>query len=262
MLRYFKIWWGFCQTSFMSDIEYRANMVIKILVDIIWYAAQFSVFEVLYRHTDSIGGWAHDQTRVFMAVLFVVDSIYMVLFHENLDNLSWLVKKGDLDLLLTKPVSSQFMVSCKKVNVTYLGNVVLTGIFLVWAVHQLQAPVGFDQILLFLFSIIFSLSVTYVFRMCFSILALIFQNAEYITFVWYSLYRFGTRPDSMYPSFVRYALLSFIPVAFIASVPARFLVEGVQWDLFLGGLGLSCLLLFSTAQFWNYALKKYSSASS
>lgn len=262
MLRYLKIWWGFCQISFMADIEYRANIVIKVLVDIIWYVAQFSVFEVLYRHTDSIGGWAHDQTRVFMAVLFVVDSIYMVLFHENLDQISWMVKKGDLDLLLTKPVSAQFMVSCKKVNVTYIANILLTSIFLFWAVQQLKTSVGVTQILLFIFSIIFSLSVTYSFRMFFSIFALIFQNAENMTFIWYSLYRFGTRPDSMYPSFVRYALLSFIPVAFIASVPARLIVEGVQWDLFFGGIGLSLLLLFSTAKFWNYALKKYSSASS
>ena len=262
MVRYLKIWWGFFETSFMEDIEYRANMVIKIIVDVIWYAGQFSVFEVLYRHTDSIGGWAHDQTRVFMGSLFVMDSIYMVLFHENLDHLSWMVKKGELDLLLTKPISSQFMVSCKKVNVTYIGNIILTSLFLFWAVSKLQTSVGLGQILLFIVSIIFSLSVTYAFRMCFAILSLIFQNAQYITFVWYQLYRFGTRPDAMYPNFLRYALLSFVPVAFIASVPSRFLVEGIQWDLFFGGIIVSCTLLFLTSKFWNFALKKYSSASS
>ena len=246
----------------MSDIEYRANMVIKILVDIIWYVAQFAVFEVLYQHTDSIGGWTQDQTRVFLGALFLIDAIYMVLFHENLDHLSWMVKRGELDLLLTKPISSQFMVSCKKVNVTYIANVFLTGAFLVWAVLQLKTPVGWAQILFFTLSIAFSLSVTYAFRLCFAVLALIFQNAEYITFIWYQLYRFGTRPDAMYPNLLRYAHLTIIPVAFLDSVPSRFIVEGIQWDLFLGGLAVSVLLLYLTARFWNYALKKYSSASS
>ena len=262
MMRYLRVWWGFCQTSFMSEIEYRANMVIKILVDIIWYAAQFAVFEVLYQHTDAIGGWTQDQTRVFLGALFLIDAIYMVLFHENLDHLSWMVKRGELDLLLTKPISAQFMVSCKKVNVTYIGNVVLTSIFLLWAVNQLKTPVGIEQILFFLISIIFSLAVTYAFRLCFAVLALIFQNAEYITFIWYQLYRFGTRPDAMYPTMLRYALLTIIPVAFIVSVPARFIVEGIQWDLFAGGIVITVLLLYLTSRFWNFALKKYSSASS
>ena len=262
MMRYLRIWWGFCESSFMSDIEYRANMVVKILVDIIWYAAQFSIFEVLYSHTDSIGGWTHEQTRVFMGVLFVVDAIYMVLFHENLDHIAWMVKRGELDLLLTKPISSQFMISCKKVNVTYVANIVLTTVFLLWAISGLSTPIGWTQVLFFLLSIIFSLSVIYAFRMSFAVLSIIFQNAEYITFLWYQLYRFGTRPDGMYPTLLRYALMSFVPVAFIASVPSRFLIEGVQWDLFFGGIALSVTLLFLTSKFWNYALKKYSSASS
>lgn len=262
MMRYLKIWWGFCQTSFMSDMEYRANMVIKVVVDLLWYAVQLSIFEVLYRHTDSIGGWTHEQTRVFMGVLFVTDAIFMILFHENMDELSWAVKRGELDLNLTKPVSSQFMISCKKVNVTYIVNLILTTIFLVWAIQQLKTPVGIDQILLFVFSIFFSVSVTYAFRLSFAILSFIFHNAEYLTFLWFQLYRFGTRPDAMYPYFIRYALLTFVPVAFVASVPSRFLVEGVQWDLFLGGTALSFLLLFLTNRFWNYGLKKYSSASS
>lgn len=262
MMRYLRIWWGFCESSFMSDIEYRANMVIKILVDILWYVVQLSVFEVLYKHTDTIGGWHHEQTRVFMGVLFVVDAIYMVLFHENLDHIAWMVKRGELDLLLTKPISSQFMVSCKKVNVTYIANIILTSGFLIWAIQGLSNPIGVDQVLLFLFSIFFSLAVTYSFRITFAVLSIIFQNAEYITFIWYQLYRFGTRPDGMYPQFLRYALLSLVPVAFIASVPSRFLIEGIQWDLFFGGLGISLFLLYSTSKLWNYALRKYSSASS
>lgn len=246
----------------MSDIEYRANMVIKIIVDLLWYAAQLSVFEVLYQYTNTIGGWSHEQTRVFMGVLFVTDSIYMILFHENLEQVSYMVKKGELDLLLTKPISSQFIVSCKKVNITYIGNLILTSVFLIWALTQLQTHIGFVQILMFLFSIIFSLSVTYCFRLCFSVLSFIYHNSQSITYIWYQMYRFGTRPDSMYPGVLRYFLLSLFPVAFIASVPSRFLVEGPIWELFFVGLIVSFLFLFITKKFWDYAVTKYSSASS
>ena len=52
----------------------------------------------------------------------VVDALYMILFHDNLDSFSQKTTKGELDLLLAKPVNSQFMMSCQKVSVPYFVN--------------------------------------------------------------------------------------------------------------------------------------------
>jgi ABC-2 family transporter protein len=124
--KYFDIFGGFFRASAIADLEYRLNIVVKVLTDFVWYAAQLSVFEVLFQNVGPIAGWNLGSTRVFMAVLFVVDSIWMLLLSENLDKLSDRVRKGELDLLLTKPVNSQFMMSFQKVSTPYVVNIAFT----------------------------------------------------------------------------------------------------------------------------------------
>jgi ABC-2 type transport system permease protein len=92
---------------------------------VFWYAAQILTFEVIYKHTEKIGDWNIQEMRVFLGLLFVIDAIYMVIIHENIENLSEKVRKGDLDLLLAKPVNSQFMISLQKANTAILGNLIL-----------------------------------------------------------------------------------------------------------------------------------------
>ncbi|MEK7355123.1 MAG: hypothetical protein AAB250_01645, partial [Bdellovibrionota bacterium] len=56
---------SFFKASAMADLEYRLNIVMKVFTDVIWYVAQLSVFEVLFKHTDSISGWTLESMRVF-----------------------------------------------------------------------------------------------------------------------------------------------------------------------------------------------------
>ena len=70
--------------------------------------------------------------RVFLGLLFVIDAIYMIIIHENLENMSEKVRKGDLDLLLAKPVNSQFMITLQKANTAIIGNLVLGTSWLIY----------------------------------------------------------------------------------------------------------------------------------
>jgi ABC-2 type transport system permease protein len=261
-MRYLRLWFSFLKMSAMADFEYRANIVLRVITEVVWYTMQLSVFEVLYTHTDSISGWTVQDMRVFMGTLFITDVTYMILFHENMDQIWSMVRKGDLDLYLVKPVNSQFMVSCRKVSVAYVFNWILVLAYLVWAVHAMDRPVGAWQILTFTVLAIFGVILCYVLRFMFSILTVVLQDAGNIQFVWHQVYRLATRPDPIYPQFLRYIVLTVFPVAFFASVPARVLVEGVYWPFLIvaplmaiGGLVLSNYL-------WEKALRSYASASS
>ncbi len=260
--RYVNLWFGFLKMSWMADLEYRANIAIRVCSEFFWYAMQLSVFEVLYTHTDSISGWDVHDMRVFMGTLFVVDVLYMILLSENLDHFTSLVKKGDLDLYLVKPVNSQFMVSFRKVAVRYFVNLALVSSYLVWAILQLRHPVSLSQVASFLLLIPCGVGICYAIRFCFATLTVVLQDAGNIQFVWYQIYRLGTRPDRIYPDFLRHLVFTVMPVAFLASVPARMLVEGVQVKFLIIG-PLLTLTLIGLANFcWRLALKHYASASS
>jgi ABC-2 type transport system permease protein len=214
MKRYLKLWLSFLKMSAMADFEYRANIVLRVITEVIWYTMQLSVFEVLYTHTRSISGWTVNDMRVFMGSLFLTDVTFMIFFHENLDQLWSLVRKGDLDLYLVKPVNSQFMISCRKVSVAYLLNWLLVFAYLCWAVHGMDRPVGAAQILTFAVLCVTGVAMCYVLRFMFAILTVVMQDSGNIQFIWYQFYRLATRPDPIYPQFLRYIILTIFPVAF------------------------------------------------
>jgi ABC-2 type transport system permease protein len=99
-------------------------------------------------------------------------------------------------------------------------------------------------------------------RFFFSIGAILFQRAENLQYMWYHLYRLGMRPDNIYQPWLKYLILSAIPVGMIASVPAR-IALGIASPLYaFACAGMAIFILFCTHLAWNWALKKYSSASS
>lgn len=253
---------SFFKASMMSDLEYRMNIALKFFNDLIWYAVQLSVFEALFAYTKSVSGWTLYDTRVFMAVLFVTDSLFMILFSENLDKLSDRVRKGEIDMLLTKPANAQFILSFQKMNTAYVLNFALTSSWLIYSLIKLPGGIDAFKILSLLIMIPSAVALTYSTRFFFSASALIFTRADNLNYVWYNLYKLGTRPDSIYPTWLRYILLSFIPVAFFASVPARLVMGTASAWLILVGVAISTSFVYATTRFWKYALTFYSSASS
>ncbi|HPI39526.1 MAG TPA: ABC-2 family transporter protein, partial [Pseudobdellovibrionaceae bacterium] len=108
--KYNNIFLSFLKTSLIADMEFRLNFVSRVLMDVVWYAGQIITFEVLYLHMDKLGDWEIQHMRVFLGVLFLVDAFNMFLFDENINRISEMSRKGELDLLLAKPVNSQFLV--------------------------------------------------------------------------------------------------------------------------------------------------------
>ena len=247
----------------MSDLEYRLNIITKVLTDLLWYAAQISVFEVLFRHAPHISGWTLTSARIFMAVLFFVDSWWMVLFQENFDRLSTKIRKGELDMVLAKPVDSQFTLTLQKQNTSYVINIILTFSFLIWTLNQLPEPFQWWRLLiLVLIGLPTALIICYCFRLLFATLSVIYTSAESANYIWYQIYRLGMRPDTFYPTWLRGVVLSILPVAFVASVPTRLLLYDLDWRLIIGGPMVAAILLYLSRKLWRASLVHYSSASS
>src|SRR6185312_4053554 len=125
----------------------------------------------------------------------------------------------------------QFMVSCRKISTAYVANLFLILTYLTWAIRHLPHPVGPLQILTFFALVLSGLMSLYSLRFMFGTLSVILHDAGNIQFVWHQLWRLGTRPDPIYPFYLRVFVMTIFPVAFFSSVPSRALVEGIDWRL-------------------------------
>jgi ABC-2 type transport system permease protein len=259
--KYGGIFVGLCRASAISELAFRFNIFVRIFTDILWYAAQLSIFEVLFRHISQLNGWTLPTIRVFMGILFVTDSIFMFFFQVNLDQLGTKIRRGDLDLLLAKPVNSQWFLSLQKISMPYAGNFVMACMWLAWALTQIP---DFQIHRLLWLGIMIPCSVIIVYSLRFMVAAssLFLTQADAINQIWWQLYRLGTRPDNTYPIALKYSVLTFLPVGFMASVPTRLLLGLADPLLALLGCTLAGLLLWASTRFWRRGLRQYSSASS
>jgi len=259
--KYCRLLSAFFKASFVADLEYRANFVTRIVTDIFWYAAQIITFETLFLHTTNIGSWNQIQMRVFLGLLFVVDALYMIFFHDNLDRMSDRVRKGEMDLLLAKPVNSQFMLSCQRMSTALIGNL-LIGIS--WLTFALSGLPEFNtaRLLWLLLLIPTGLLCLYAMRFMFCSTAVVLTRSENLQYLWFQIYRLGMRPDAIYFPWLSFLVLSVIPVGAIASIPARALLDPPDIGLFLWVTGWSLILLWFSHRFWIWCLRHYSSASS
>lgn len=263
--KYYILYKSFFRASFVADLEFRFNFFVLICAEFVWYSTQLILYEVLYRHTPNLAGWNLHQIRVFVFLTLFIDSIYMILWDPNFVKFADDLRKGNLDLLLTKPVNEIFMLTSQKISISHVPCFFITAAGLVWALTQLP-QFNWWNLLWLIVMVPSGLSVIFCGRFALNATTILFQRADFLQYIWFSLFRFGLRPDGIYSSlmngFLRYVLIFIIPFAMMASIPARFLLEPIQPVYLIWGLIMPVLLITLTKKYWKYCIRNYSSASS
>lgn len=263
--KYFRLYKSFFQASLVADLEFRFNFIILMCAEFIWYSTQLVLYEVLYRHTNDVAGWNLAQMRVFIFLALFADSIYMIFWDPNFSKFADDLRKGNLDLLLTKPINEIFMLTSQKISISHLPCFFITGGGLIWALTQIP-DFNWLKLLWLLIMIPSGLSVIFCGRFMLNATTILFERADFLQYIWHSLFRFGLRPDGLYRSlfkgFLRTILIFIIPFAMVASIPTRFLLEPLDPVYLIWGLVMPLILIAMTRKYWSYCVRNYSSASS
>ncbi|MCM2324265.1 MAG: ABC-2 family transporter protein [Oligoflexia bacterium] len=249
------------KNNFVREAVYRSNFLTTLMVDVIWMGVELSLFTVLYANVPVISGWTKEQVFFFLGIFFASDALFSTFFQRNFWMFSDLVNKGELDILLTKPVNPLFLALSRWVNLTTIFNVFLG---LAIAVRFAQ-PAGFAGGWLWLtvgFWLLVGLASATVLRFVFSIWVFWTERSFALSRLYYQFFHFATKPDALYPPAIRYLILTFLPFAFIGSVPARALLHGLQaWEYALIVAVLTGFFALD-GWLWRKGLARYQSASS
>lgn len=262
MTRYLRLLTFFVRASVIADLEYRINIVGRLISELLWYSTQIITFEVIFRHVPQLAGWSVIETRVFLGVLFLSDAINMLFFEENIQRISDLVASGELDLLLAKPVNSQFVVSMRRIAWPYLINISLILGWLYFALSATDGGITLYRVVVLGIMCGAAAITAYCIQFMLATISLFLVRAENARFIWYSLHRLAFRPDVIYPTPIRLILATILPMAFIASIPARVVLgfSGLIW--LLAALAMAGTLLLLSHLLWTQGLRRYTSASS
>jgi len=261
--RYFYIWKAFFRNTLSRDMEFKMNFIFEIFIDAIYYLTLFFFFKIIFQFTQSLGDFNQEAVIIFLITLYISDSLYIFFLGGNVFNINTLVKQGDLDFILLKPINSQFFVSCRYVNAyACLSTIILSLLLIKLTYSYHENTFILVNYIFFHISLILGMFIFYSFEFIIASLVFWFRNFSYAGWLASELTKYSRRPDSIYKNPFRKILLSIFPMAMISSVPARFLIFGVNMKLFIIQIIVTAVFLCLTTVVWKKGLLKYESASS
>jgi len=260
--RALSLWVSFFQNSLTRDMEFKANFLGGLFVDLVYYSVYFFLFNVIYSYVDTLGVFSRQDIMIFLVVCYLADTCDMFFFSGNIFSLNQLMVKGELDFFLLKPVDSQFITSLRKVRAYALANFIILLALLIRQIYYYPNNIALINISLFILSFIMGILLWYSIDFIIASTCFWFKNFSVSGWLSHEILKFSSRPDSIYTGFMRKILFSLMPMTLIASVPTRFLLYGPDWDLFLWQLFITIIFLFSSRVVWHRGLLRYESASS
>lgn len=260
-MHYVRLLRVFFGIGLQSELAYRGNFLLQLFETAVQLATGLGGLAIIFSHTRTLAGWRAEEMVMLLGVYFITAGFIGMVVQPSTNRLMQDVREGTLDFVLTKPASSQFLVSFREVAIWRAADVGLGGALMLAAAARLGADVGADHVLLFVAALAAGGVIVYSFRMILATVTFWLVRIENIMVIWRALYEAGKFPLDMYPNWLRAVLTFLVPVAFATTVPAAALAGRMNVTSVAGALALAAALLVAASAFWRYGLRHYTGAS-
>ena len=259
--RYIAVFVYFKKVDFLGRLAYRFNFFLML------FGVFFKVFfnlvfiRVIFSWVKSIQGWNYYEVLLIAGTVMLIDGLMWtsVAYLHIIKNL---IREGQLDGLLTKPIDSQFLASVYRGDLEDIVRVI-TGLgVIIFAFSHFNLSGGSLILNLFwyLFLVINSLVVMY--SIALMLYSISFWTIE-VSSSFVVIMQSAQDPTDIFGNkILRYFFTFGLPIAFIGTVPAKIFSRGFDGWWIIGSF-IIAIFFFSISRFvWKQGLNKYSSASS
>ena len=264
MRRYIEIYSIMLRNSLIRELSFKANFLLWMVVEILWFCGQIVFFSIIFANVDRIGDWTKWEVVLLIGTHQMIAQLFQAFFFVNVANIPELVRTGKLDSLLVLPIDSQFAVSTKQFSLDSIVNAGLGGVVVCVALSRLNVVPDLTSILLYLVALGFGIAVHYSIMLALAAVSFWIVRAQGLVYGYFNFLNIARYPDAIFPWLFRLIFGWIIPVVIIANIPARLLIKslGQPWWLMLHLVTASTIFFFLSRSFWKFALNRYSSASS
>jgi ABC-2 type transport system permease protein len=260
MKRYFHVLRLFWETAIAAELEYRLNFVISALSSLCSLAGSIFGLFLFYRGGYTFEGWSWEESLVVLGIFTLLQGFSATFLSPNLSQIVKHIQQGTLDFVLLKPIDSQFWLSTHTISPWGLPDLLFGLLVIGYAGGKLHLPAiaylsGIVPLvfgLLSLYSLWFMLGATSIW----------FVKIYNVTEVLRGLLEAGRFPMTAYPVAYRFFFTFIVPVAFLTTIPAQTVLQRGDYIWLVAAGGLAIALLVVARQFWRFALRFYTSASS
>jgi ABC-2 type transport system permease protein len=280
---YLKVFLTFARNSLVRDMSFRMNFILQCFSSMSWALMNWGLFKIIYQHTGEIGrgtGWHENEFFVFLGTVWIVNSLIQTFFMANAEEFSELIRTGNLDFALLKPIDPQFLISFPRINWAALPNGILGVCLIVYSLIQLGSDTSREiyiapwNILAFLFFVACGAVIMYSVMIILASTSIWLGRNQNLYNFWFYITNFYRYPMEIYQrngiGMALWGTFTFvIPILVVSNIPARVLAQplGTPWKMWEWGLAGFAILatiwsLLASRWVFKKALLSYRSASS
>lgn len=269
---YLRVFLTFAHNSLVRDMTFRANFIIDCVASLSWVAIQLAFYLLIFKLSPSIGlegGWGKYQFLIFLATTLFANSLVGAFFMPNLSEFSELIRTGNLDFALLKPIDTQFLISFARVEWSALSNFIFAFVVMIVALFHLDAWPQPVQWLLYPIYMLCGVAMLYALMIALSSLSVWMGRNQNIYDFWFYITNFSRYPMEIYEGPIGTPLRKIftfaIPILVVVNVPARILgqpLEAQNWPLAGFAVLVTIASLAGSRWLFKSALGSYRSASS
>ena len=260
--RYWKVYKIFFSNSVSYTAQFRAENIMRIFLNAAWILSLFLTVEIVFGQTNNLGGWQKSEVYLLMLVWVLADEVWGFLVGGNLQEIGELIRTGDMDFRLTKPISALFAISVNHIQIRSIMRFFVDILFIIFIILKFNIHLNIINIFIAIILLLAAMVILYAFEIVISSLSFWTIKNDAIYELYGRIFQFGKFPLDVFPKTLKIIFLTAIPVAFTTYVPTAALFGKWPWYGTIYVFAFAALSLFSALKFWNFALKKYSSASS
>ncbi len=278
--QYFRVLLTFARNSLIRDMSFRTNFIIECIASLSWTAMNLGFYLLIFSQIEQrrIADWQQYEFFAFIATTWIVNSLVQAFFMPNAQEFSELIRTGNLDFALLKPIDTQFLISLQKIDWSSLSNFAAGAILLVVSLWRLQAdtvqPLLITPMMcvMYVFYLLCGVAIMYSLMVSLAATSIWLGRNQTLYDFWFYLTNFSRYPMEIYNGRFGTPLQWFftfiIPVLIVVNVPARIIAQPLRPETSMS-LSLALFALAATAgsllgSRWVFtrALLSYRSASS
>lgn len=247
------------RNSFSMVLSQKTAIAFFLTGKIIRFVFFLGFLYILLQGSKSLAGYSINQTIFFFLGFNLVDIISQFLFREAYKFRSKVVS-GDFDLIMVKPVNALFTVLMGGADIMDLITLPPL-IYAVCYMGSLLHP-SLLSVVLFLLLLVNALLISTSFYIAIMALGIITLEIDNTIMLYRDLTSLGRFPIDIIKQPAQGILTYLIPVGIMMTFPAKALMGFMSYQGVLISFAVGFIAIFLSLKFWNFALTKYTSASS
>lgn len=242
---------------------YRLSFFGASFVDGSLFILWLLMFNAIYSHVDSIGGWNIGQTTIFLGSFSLLNAINMTIYFFGVLGIPGKIRSGELDHYLTKPVDPLLRITFENINLGSAPLILLSIGIIVYGLSLTEIKVSAAIVLLYTLFILLMAVLYYDMEVIIRTIPFFVISATSVERLEAAAMDLCMRvPGVLFRGIFKALFYFILPYGIMATIPAQILTSSVSPAMTSLSAGIVIIFTVFTLWFWKFGLKHYKSASS